>query len=182
MRNTQATLEQSFKTVIETQNLCLKHNKKLVVYISMAFGNPYQDAYHPSIVSEWIDKLSQEGITHFSLADTVAIANHQSIKQLFETVIPEFAQCTIGAHLHTTQANWQQNIHAAIQAGCTVWDSAIGGIGGCPMATDTLSGNLATENLLDYITQQKISHSLNTQALSQCITLSKNIFQKKEGS
>lgn len=148
-RNTNATIDQSLARVEEIQNLCIKHKKEMVVYISMAFGNPYGDAWSGELAAKWVERLSNElGIKIFALADTVGMSNVQNIKELFETIIPSFSTLEIGAHLHTTSSEAEVKVEACLDAGCTRFDAAIMGYGGCPMAEDDLVGNLATESLL----------------------------------
>ena len=134
MRNTNSTIEQSFDHVKEIKSICDKSNKELVIYISMAFGNPYKDDYNEDIVLKWIEKLAGEGIGIISLADTVGIAEPSQVSSVTKKVIDAFPQTEIGVHLHSTNKNWQQKIDAALQAGCKRFDGALKGIGGCPMA------------------------------------------------
>lgn len=160
MRNTNSTIEQSLETVEALQNLCVKNNKQLVVYISMAFGNPYNDAWNADIALNWIQKISALDIQIIALADTVGIATADDVAYLFSHVIPEFRNIEIGAHLHCTPTNWQDKLAAAFNAGCRRFDTAIKGFGGCPMADDELVGNLATENLLNYLEMQKVKTNI----------------------
>jgi hydroxymethylglutaryl-CoA lyase len=151
MRNTNSNIEQSFERVKAIQELCVKHGKTLVIYISMGFGNPYGDPWHPDIVNEWIDKLKKLEIKIISLADTVGMATAETVAGLFQQVMPEFPEIEIGAHLHATPDNWYEKLNAAYSAGCKRIDGAIKGFGGCPMAEDKLTGNMATENILQFL-------------------------------
>lgn len=161
LRNTNSTIEKSLGTVQALQDLCLKNKKQLVVYISMAFGNPYSDPWNADIAISWIKKIASADIKIIALADTVGIASPEDVSYLFNHVIPEFNSVEIGAHLHCTPANWQEKVNAAFNAGCRRFDTAIKGYGGCPMANDELVGNLATENLLQYLDQQNIKTGIN---------------------
>jgi len=148
-RNTNATIDQSLTRVEEIQSLCTRHGKKLVVYISMAFGNPYGDPWSPDLAAHWTGRLSSElGIGIIALADTVGVSNAQNTRALFSTLIPAFANVEIGAHLHTRPEEAHDKVLAAYESGCRRFDSAIKGYGGCPMAEDELVGNLATETLI----------------------------------
>ena len=121
-----------------------------MVYISMAFGNPYGDVYNTDIAIQWSRKLYDMGIKILALSDTIGVSNPQNITELFLTLIPELKEVEFGAHLHTTPDKWEEKIHAAYTSGCRRFDSAIKGFGGCPMASDELTGNMPTENLVGY--------------------------------
>jgi hydroxymethylglutaryl-CoA lyase len=151
LRNTGATLAESVDRVKAIQELCLKHNKQLVIYISMGFGNPYGDEWNSDIAIKWVEELSKLQINVFSLADTVGIADPQSISYLFGNLIPAFPELEFGAHLHTTVSTVNKKLEAAWQAGCRRFDGAILGYGGCPMAQNELVGNMPTEQLVDFM-------------------------------
>lgn len=175
-RNTNSSISESLKRVEEIQSLCQKHNKKLLVYISMAFGNPYGDAWSPEIAIDWSRKLTGLGITDLALADTTGSSNPQSITQLFTTLLPELKNVTLGAHLHSTQDKSQEKIRAAYESGCRNFDVAIHGFGGCPMAADDLTGNIATEELENYSVINKIDLGLNKDALNKAYEMSWKVF------
>ncbi|RYY09513.1 MAG: hydroxymethylglutaryl-CoA lyase, partial [Cytophagaceae bacterium] len=147
-RNTNQTLAQARADVAAMHELCERQGKTLVVYLSMGFGNPYGDPWSPALVANFTAELAALGVRIVALSDTVGTATPALITPLFKELIPAFPQVAFGAHLHTTPATWQANVQAAYEAGCRRFDSALGGIGGCPMAADTLTGNLATENLV----------------------------------
>lgn len=147
-RNTNSSIEESYDRVRDIQEICQINNKQLVVYISMAFGNPYGEKWDPEIVAKWIDKLEKEGIGIFSLADTTGVSSPESIKYLYKNIIYDYPTLEIGVHLHSTPENAQEKIKAALEVGCNRIDSAIRGFGGCPMAEDELVGNISTENVL----------------------------------
>lgn len=150
MRNTNSTIEQSLVRVEEIQKICESTDKSLVIYISMGFGNPYGEDWSAALVSKWVEKLSGMGIKIIALSDTVGVSNPTNIKELFSHLIPAIPDVEFGAHLHSLQSNWQEKVEAAYKSGCRRFDSAMGGIGGCPMADDELVGNLATENIVSY--------------------------------
>lgn len=164
LRNTNATIAESLERVKAIQAICEKASKQLVLYISMGFGNPYGDVWNAEIVLEWVEKLKQLGIKIFSLSDTVGVANPESIRYLFENLIPQHPDLEFGAHLHTTPDTWKEKIESAYNAGCRRFDGAILGYGGCPMAADELVGNMPTENLLSFIgnTDSETIDSLKT--------------------
>ena len=149
-RNTNSTIEESLMRVEEIQKLCIKKNKDLVIYISMGFGNPYGEPWNAEIVIKWVRRLSVMGIKTIALSDTVGVSNPVNISSLFTQLIPEVKEVEFGAHLHSNPLTWLEKVEAAYQSGCKRFDSALKGIGGCPMANDDLVGNLATENLVSY--------------------------------
>jgi len=157
MRNTNSTIEQSLINVEEIQNLCIQNNKELVIYISMGFGNPYNDEWNSELVINWVNKTTELGIKIISLSDTVGVANPESISYLFSNLIPAFPEIEFGAHLHAHPNNWEEKIKAASDNGCKRFDGAIKGYGGCPMTEDELVGNMPTENLLFYF-KDKLKH------------------------
>lgn len=175
-RNTNSSIEESLGRVEEIQKLCVKHNKKLVVYLSMAFGNPYGDAWSSEIVLNWAKKLYQLDVRILSLADTIGSSTPQNIKQLFSTIMPEFKDVKIGAHLHSRAETAKEKIEAAYNAGCVQFDSAILGFGGCPMAKDDLTGNIATEIVMDYFSGKDLG--INKAAFEEAMRISRNIFSK----
>jgi hydroxymethylglutaryl-CoA lyase len=176
LRNTNATIAESVLRVEAIQELCVKHNKQLVLYISMGFGNPYGDAWNAEVVMDWVGKLAALGIKIFSLSDTVGVANAESIRYLFSNLIPAYPQLDIGAHLHTQPHNWREKIHAAYTHGCTRFDAAMKGFGGCPMAKDDLTGNMATENLVSYFSENNIPLNIDFQQFIRSLSQANDVF------
>ncbi len=164
MRNTHKTIEESLITLQEILAIADQSNKEVVAYLSMGFGNPYGDPWNVEIVGEWTEKLSQMGVKILSLSDTVGTSTPESIDYLFSNLIPKYPNIEFGAHLHTTPDKWFEKIDAAYIAGCRRFDGAIQGFGGCPMATDELTGNMPTEKLLSYFTAKK--ENTNTSPMS----------------
>jgi hydroxymethylglutaryl-CoA lyase len=175
-RNANSSIAESLIRVEEIQTLCLQHKKELVVYISMAFGNPYGDLWNSDIVMNWTKKLSDLGIKIIALSDTIGVSNPENINYLFSNIIPEFKNVEIGAHLHSTKEKATEKIDAAYKSGCKRFDVAIHGFGGCPMAADDLTGNLATEDLEAYFIKNNINLNLNTEVLREAYESSWNIF------
>jgi hydroxymethylglutaryl-CoA lyase len=155
MRNTHKTIAESLITLQEILEIAAKSNKEVVAYLSMGFGNPYGDPWSVEIVGEWTEKLAIMGVKILSLSDTVGSSTPDVISYLFSNLIPKYPEIEFGAHLHTTPDKWFEKIDAAYKAGCRRFDGAIQGFGGCPMATDDLTGNMPTEKLLSYFTAQK---------------------------
>lgn len=157
MRNTHKTQTESLLLLNQLIELCEIHGKKLVVYLSMGFGNPYGDPWSVSIVMNWLDLLTSKGVKFISLSDTVGKAKVEDISLLFKASIAQYPEIEIGAHFHTQPQNSFIKIKAAYDSGCYRFDGAIKGFGGCPMAADDLTGNLPTEKLISFFNQQKIS-------------------------
>jgi hydroxymethylglutaryl-CoA lyase len=176
MRNANSTMEDSFERVKETKKICDKNEKELVVYISMAFGNPYGDEYNENIVLEWINKIAGEGIEIISLADTVGLANASQVASVLNKVISRFPDLETGAHLHSTNLNWQKKIDAALQNGCMRFDGALKGFGGCPFAEDELVGNMNTELMIPYFKQLGYLENINETELLKASQIASEIF------
>lgn len=177
LRNTNATIEESLKRVEEIQNICANHHKKTVIYISMGFGNPYGDMWSVEICQQWVDRLADMDIKIMALSDTIGIATPDSISYLFKHLIPPYPDVEFGAHLHTLPHNWLPKIEAAYQSGCKRFDAAIKGYGGCPMAKDDLTGNMATENVISYFDTNKVPTHLNMDAFRQAMEESTAVFK-----
>jgi len=175
-RNTNSSIDESLKRVEEIQNLCINKNKKLVIYISMAFGNPYGDLYDEDIVFNWVEKLVELDIEIISLADTVGVASPEQVYDMTSYLVESLPSTEIGVHLHSTFENWQQKLDAAVKAGCTRFDGALKGIGGCPMANDELVGNMNTEWMLSFFEKNNIATSLNKEALAESLRIAGEIF------
>ena len=150
LRNTNATLADSLERVKQIQELTVEAGKQLVVYLSMGFGNPYGDPWNAEVVEQWLARLAELDISIFQLSDTIGVSSPASIDYLFGNLIPRYPDLEIGAHLHTTPTSWEEKVAAAAGAGCTRYDGAIRGFGGCPMARDELTGNMPTEHLVSY--------------------------------
>ncbi|MFZ1634753.1 MAG: hydroxymethylglutaryl-CoA lyase [Chitinophagales bacterium] len=160
-RNINSSITESVERVQEIKKLCDDNGKKLMIYISMGFGNPYGDPWSAEIAAQWVEKLVAMNIKYVSLADTIGVANPESINYLFTHLIPKFPEVDFGAHLHTTPDAWLEKIDAAYNSGCTRFDGAIKGFGGCPMAADDLTGNMATENIIQYFDHENVSMGIN---------------------
>lgn len=176
MRNTNSKITDAFNTVKQMKEVADTNGKELLIYISMAFGNPYGDDWNADIVMGWIDHLRNAGITKIALADTVGIASPESIAYLAGSVIKEFPQLEIGAHLHCHPTNWRNKVDAAFMAGCRHFDAAIKGFGGCPMAEDELVGNLATENLIQYLTEKNVETRIRSEQFNKAMVAANGLF------
>ena len=176
-KNINSSITETLLRLENIQNICVKRNKKLVTYFSMAFGNPYGDEWSVYIVAHWAQKLLNDfGIKILSLSDTIGTSEPQLIYWLFDKLIREFPEVEFGAHLHTHQHNWKEKIDAAVKANCKRFDGAILGYGGCPMAKDDLVGNMPSEKMLEYLIEQKKVSNINTKALKDAVAQASLIF------
>lgn len=176
-RNTNSSIAESMLRVQEIQNLCVKHNKQLVVYISMAFGNPYGDPWNSDVALHWVKELHEkQGIKIMALSDTIGVSDPENIRYMFSSLIPAFGKVEFGAHLHTTPDKWEEKVHAAWQSGCRRFDGAIKGFGGCPMATDKLTGNMPTEQMLIYFNKHKIDTGVSEKEFAAAMAMTGEVF------
>jgi hydroxymethylglutaryl-CoA lyase len=175
-RNLNSSISDSFNRLSSISEHCTKTNKKLVVYMSMAFGNPYGDPWSIDNVEHWLSVIYERiEVDVISLSDTIGIADGALIEDLFSRIIPS-CPVQIGAHLHTTPQNWMEKIQAAYQSGCRRFDGAIKGYGGCPMATDKLTGNMPTEYLIDFAVMNEEKISLNLHEFGKSMKMAASVF------
>lgn len=175
-RNTNKSIMEALNVLNEIQELCVKHNKELVTYISMGFGNPYGDAYAPEIVVQFTDVLASIGIKTISLSDTIGVSNPVNIQSIFTTLTKSHPSIEFGAHLHSNPHTAVEKIEAAYEAGCRRFDGAIKGYGGCPMAKDDLVGNLATETMLSVFKKKDVSLQLDMEAFNKSLLMAEEVF------
>ncbi|WP_188548044.1 hydroxymethylglutaryl-CoA lyase [Hymenobacter qilianensis] len=163
-RNTNKTIAEAMTELAEMHNVCEKAGKTLVTYLSMGFGNPYGDPWSPVVVADFTQQLADMGVRIVALSDTIGASTPATITPLFGELIPAFPQIEFGAHLHTAPVYWREKVDAAYRAGCRRFDGAIGGVGGCPMATDKLTGNMPTEKLVAYFDETGVDLGLDRDA------------------
>lgn len=176
-RNQNQSLEEAIE---EIEQIKLKGDEaglNVVVYVSMAFGNPYGDLWNAQEVVEAVGILADMGIAQVSLADTVGLATPAQVGELITAVIEAHRDLEIGAHLHGTRAGAGEKVIAAYEAGCRRFDSAIGGLGGCPFAQDELIGNIPTEIAIEALAAQGANVALN-KPLDAVIQMSADIARK----
>ncbi|MEX1002151.1 MAG: hydroxymethylglutaryl-CoA lyase [Crocinitomicaceae bacterium] len=179
MRNTNSSIEESFLRVETIQEECLKNKKQLVVYLSMAFGNPYGDPWDMEVVAYWGNRLHKDlGINIIALGDTIGVSNRENITAMFTGLQSELPDVEIGAHLHSTPDSAQEKVSAAYEAGCRRFDGAIKGFGGCPMAKDDLTGNMPTEVMLAYFHENKIKTVIDQDEFNRALQMSTHVFPK----
>jgi len=178
LRNTNKSIVEALNTLDKVQSLCVKHDKKLVSYISMGFGNPYDDPYSVDVVAKFTDILASMGIEIISLADTIGVSNEENITYLYENLIKQYPKVEFGAHLHSNPATAIEKISAAYAAGCRRFDGAINGYGGCPMAKDELVGNIATETIISYFENKNLELGIDSEKLAQSMKTASAIFTR----
>tara|TARA_B110000261_G_scaffold161062_1_gene201839 strand:- start:751 stop:1605 length:855 start_codon:yes stop_codon:yes gene_type:complete len=175
LRNTNSTRIEALESVKKIKEISGKVNQKLRVYLSMGFGNPYQEDYSSDIVLEWAHKLNEIGVQELAISDTIGVSNPENISAVFGLLKKELPEMEFSAHLHSAPHNWEEKVAAAFKAGCRSFDSAIKGYGGCPMAKDDLVGNLATENLITHF-KDNIDINFNMEAFENSLKISEKIF------
>jgi hydroxymethylglutaryl-CoA lyase len=176
-RNANTSIDAAFDTVKRINELCGVKNKELLVYISMGFGNPYGDEWNVEIVQKWTEKLVGEGINIIALSDTVGVATPAQINEIYPALCNTFPDTEFGLHLHATPDNWQPKIEAAHNSGCKRFDAALKGYGGCPMAKDELTGNIATENLILYLQSKKELLGLDFDKFGEAMMFTDQVFK-----
>lgn len=175
-RNIKKSMEASLMDVDRIQNSCIKNGKELVVYLSMAFGNPYGELWSPDIAAKWSEKLINEfEVKTLALSDTIGVSTPENIKPLFTLLLNEFPETEIGAHLHTSPDKWEEKVEAAWEAGCRRFDGALKGFGGCPMAIDDLVGNMPTENLIYFAEEKGQNLNLDKEKLNEAMEMASRI-------
>jgi len=177
LRNTHSSMEESVKTVEAIQKLCIKHNRILEIYLSMGFGNPYGDLYNQDILLRWAQEMVKRGIQIISLADTVGIATPEQVSTAVASVISTYPDITIGVHLHSSPENWKIKAEAALAAGCSRFDGALKGIGGCPMAQDSMVGNMNSEWMIPYFEGKGLLEGIDKNALLKSLAIADQLFK-----
>ena len=174
-RNTNKSIKESVELVEDIYELCEKHNKEMVIYISMGFGNPYEEEWNSEIVDHWVGVLHEIGLNSFSISDTVGVSSRDKIAQVYKSLIKNYKEAEFGAHFHTRIDNWREKVDAAYQNGCVRFDGAIKGYGGCPMANDDLVGNMPTEKLIEYFGLERLE--LKKAPFEEAFKYSTNVFK-----
>jgi hydroxymethylglutaryl-CoA lyase len=175
-RNTNSSILQSFETVKAINALCYKQGKQLLVYLSMGFGNPYGDEWNTDIVEQWAENMVNEGVGIISLADTTGTSTLEKIQTIYPALVSRFPQTEFGVHLHSTPATATEKIKAAFNSGCKRFDSALKGYGGCPMAADELTGNIATENVMSFLQSEGIELNFDMAKWDEAMAYSGKVF------
>ena len=176
-KNSNKDIVSSIDVVDQIFNLCIQKNKQLLIYFSMAFGNPYNEKWDKDILFTYMDKIKEKGIYLVSLADTIGNSTQDSIRDIYLGAKNTFSELDIGLHLHSSPDFAYNKIQAAWDAGCDRFDVAISGYGGCPFAQDDLVGNIPTEKLITFLANKHINHSLDLLAFENAYNQSRDIFK-----
>jgi hydroxymethylglutaryl-CoA lyase len=176
-RNTNTSIEDSLHQVEKLQSIAQQAKKELVVYLSMGFGNPYGEEWNPELVLSWSERLHKDfGISILALSDTIGCADPTDVRNLFPILQSALPKVEFGAHFHTVREKAAAVIESAYEGGCRRFDTAIKGFGGCPMAKDELTGNLATEQLTAWMMERDIETGLDMDAFQKAFLASSTIF------
>ena len=176
--NLNTTIEKALATVDDILNICARTGKEPVIYISMAFGNPYGDPWNVYLLLARINMLKKMGVKIIPLSNVAIPIGFELIRKVFSTLIPEFPSIEFGLHLHTTNEDWEESIRAAYDSGCRRFDSVIGGYGGCPMSGKEMLGNLATENLVSFAESTGEAGHIDNPALLEACRLASLTFEE----
>lgn len=175
-RNTNHSIEDSKLVLDYIFNKCQKKSKSLVVYLSMAFGNPYGEPWELDLVSKHVDFLVKMGVKVISLSDTIGIATNDKVGEIFKVLTNQYTSVEFGAHLHVLPTDGYDKISEAYKNGCRRFDGVIMGYGGCPMASNKLMGNLPTEKILNFIESKNINSTINPLNFESAYNFSKKVF------
>lgn len=175
LRNTNKNIKESHETFKRISEICDTHGKRPVIYLSMAFGNPYNDHYDRNEVIQWAETFANSGVEIISLADTTGTAHTEDVDYLFRYLIPRYPNVEFGAHFHARPDSWHTNVDAAYSAGCRRFDGALKGFGGCPFAKDDLTGNIPTEEMMHWLSLQN-QIKIDENALQKAMLIASEIF------
>lgn len=176
-RNTNSSIAQSVETVKQLLDTCDRNGKEAVIYLSMGFGNPYGDEWNMEIVEKWTDVLVDAGAGILALSDTTGVSTPEKISQILPSLLAHYSGAEIGIHLHSTPDTRAEKLEAAYAAGCRRYDSALKGFGGCPMASDSLTGNMATEDLIRFLSDKGETLGLNMDKWLEAVAYSAKVFK-----
>ena len=176
MRNTNKTIEESFINLVHINDIVLASKKKLVVYLSMCFGNPYGEVWSLNILDYWISKLIDLGIKLISLSDTIGSATPNKINVVYEYFSIKYPNVEFGLHLHSNPQFWREKLETSIDSGCLRIDGAIQGFGGCPMASDNMIGNMPTEKIITFCEEKGIESGINPLKFEVAYNYASDIF------
>lgn len=176
--NANMTREESRKLVETLKKRTAEAKRDLVIYISMAFGNPYDEPWGPEIVQDTLEWLKDVRVRTVSLADTVGTASPQLVGDLYRQVKDHVAGIELGVHLHSRPENAEEKILAVYEAGCRRFDSALTGLGGCPFAGDNLVGNIATEQVLAALHKKGADPGIDPARLTKVLAMTNEIRAK----
>lgn len=178
MRNTNKTVAETWPVVERMIARTEDADLSFLAYVSMAFGNPYGEAWDEERLMDFLKALRRSGVRHVALSDTTAVAQPEQVKHLFKRAKGELPEIEFSAHFHGRPGEWHHNILAALEAGCVRFDGACGGLGGCPFAQDKLVANVPTEGLVELLEDHGHETGIDSDKLAECSKLAQE-FQKK---
>ena len=175
-KNINKTVEQGHELTKQFLNICEKNDKQLLLYLTMAFGNPYGDQWNEEQIYHWVDKANTLGITKITLSDITGESTPKLIHRVYSNLIKQYPKIEFGIHLHTTHTSAQAKVNAALKAGCKNFDTVLNDKGGCPMTGKELTANLNTFDFIKYIAQTNITNKLNEDLLNQAYIQASRLF------
>lgn len=164
-KNINADIKESLSIIDGLLEICAKSEKTLRIFMSMAYGNPYNDPWSIGILEKHIDLLSAKGIRTITLADTIGVASASLISEVYKSLVSDFSDHEFGLHIHTRPNEWHEKLEAAWEAGCRWYEGVISGIGGCPMTGYEMVGNLDTLHLLEFLESKNAKHRVDMDLL-----------------
>lgn len=165
-KNLNTTPEEAEEVIDFLQDLCTETGRELVIYLSLAFGNPYHDLWSLDLVSEWIQKLVRKGIFRIQLAETIGNIEPGVIREVCEALVPEFPTAEFGFHTHALPGKGLGKVNAAFVAGIRHFDTVLGGLGGCPMTGHEMVPNLDLTELLEFCRDKDLECTINAEKLT----------------
>lgn len=180
-RNTNKSIEESFLLLEDIFSIANARKKEIVLYLSMGFGNPYGDEWSDEILFHWTKRLNDNfGASIIALSDTIGCADSKILPDLYKNLIASFPKVEFGAHLHVNPLDAQELISASFQGGCMRFDTAMKGFGGCPMAKDDLTGNLPTEELIEWMSKNNMKNDLDQKTVSLVMNSVNKVFESTQ--
>lgn len=177
IRNTNKNIDEALTCLAEIKEITEQSGKQLAVYLSMGFGNPYGDPYDIDFIEAFfMEKMQKMGVKTVLLSDTIGVSQPEQIGKLFTRLLKQFPEIEIGAHFHSNPRTAITKIQAAYEAGCRRFDGAIGGFGGCPFATEELTGNIATEQMIGFFIDRNIETGIDLSHFSEAVKLCQKVF------
>lgn len=177
-RNGNSTINENYVRLQRVNEIAQSNGKELLVYISMAFGNPYGDDWNSDITLKWTEKIAALGIKHIALADTIGSSTPDSIEQIFSAILPILPHVFISAHIHSKPNEWKDKLTSALACGVRRFEGAVKGFGGCPMASDSLTGNMDTLNILAYGKEHGIKTGIHMEKLALAASIADKLFNE----
>ena len=178
LNNTKLTSTQTWPLVQQLIEQTELHDMSFILYVSMAFGNSDGEAWEEGSVYRFVKNLASMGVRHVSLADTVAVAKPDQVKRIFTQLREEFPEIHHSAHFHGRPNDWQGCVEAALEAGCRRFDSACGGLGGCPFAQDKLVANIPTDGLVERLERAGFRTGIDLEKIQACAKTAREFQQK----